>query len=191
MQNMENYPGSPETMAQRFREIRAGDVDPYELAGDLNKVEFKPEYDTGLGIAEVIVNKIPYKVHQTRNFPAIFTAADMLVKRLTPRNPEPIARLVLNSSRSALYREIFEGFKMGTPALYARMREVAVNLREQEKLLSSKDISEEQKNIRLATDEEKAEWAWIASNSYVAAADIARSIDPKFNLGYLYSSPLV
>lgn len=189
-EDLSNLSGEIENQlkAIRLREARASAVDPHRLAAELARIEFKPEYATDLGIIRVNLGNWSPAVHRTHNFPIIFAAGDRLIRRRRPNSQDPIEMAVFEAAPSAGYHEILRRLKMDHPALYRRMREVTENLSEQKRLEYS-NLSQTEKAIRAATEEEKAEWAYIDSSTYGAAADIARSIDPDYNLELLYLTP--
>jgi len=160
---------------------------PAELAADLDRLEFKPEHATHLGIASSRLGGRDQPVHRVHNFPVIFTAADKYLRR-RPQHLDPIERVVFEEAPIYGYDTIFRDLKMMFPALYNRMSEVADNLREQ-RLLGEHGQDSPERAVRLASDEELADWADIASSAYGAAAGIARQMDEKYDLEFLYLGP--
>ena len=188
MGDFEDLSGPTEHELARARavELRAGSVDPQDLANDLAQIQFNPDYATDVPSTTVLIDGQPVPVHQVRNFPLIFKIADFRMRRKTKTDISPIEQAVIKAMYRANYVEIFPELKMKYPALYLRMREVADNLEEQIRGIGPHG----QGRVFEATQEEKDEWAFISSATYGAAAEIAKSLHPDYDLSQLYLRPL-
>ncbi|HEX5448224.1 MAG TPA: hypothetical protein VFW90_03450 [Candidatus Saccharimonadales bacterium] len=175
--------------ALRIREGRASQVDPHRLAAELADIEFNPLFATDLPDIRLDLGQWSPEIHQTRNFPLIFAAADKILRGKGANILNPVESDVAQEFTAANYGEILRRLKTKYPALYRRMREVADNLEEQRQLSTDPRVSQEERDIRAATDEETAEWDYISSMTYNEAAALARTMNESYDLERLYLSP--
>ncbi|HEU5005047.1 MAG TPA: hypothetical protein VFT49_03105 [Candidatus Saccharimonadales bacterium] len=110
-------------------------------------------------------------VHDVNNFPMILAAIDTLRRGEVPE--DVFSRMFAHLASERKYVEIFETLEARFPAGYKRIRLL-------EAARMKKDSAELQK-----TKEELDEERYQRSQIYTAAADIARELDPNYNLALL------
>lgn len=147
--------------------------DQAKLEEELARIKFVPEHaNPDFSDRTVVFGGRELPVHYSNNFAMILGIVDTLRQGIQPK-PKSFEAMYSEDMTQRRYLEIFGKLESEFPALYKRILQLDNERR-------AKIV-----NVGLS-DDDRAEREYIRSQGYSAAAQIAKSIDPEYDLGYLY-----
>jgi hypothetical protein len=143
--------------------------DEAKLQEELASIEFNPAYKTLL--PEITLEHMGVRVHNPNNFIMIMGIVDGLSEgKIHPKDSFEEAYAAEAETRK--YREISGRLKAEYPAIYKKILQIHQQIFVQKVHLPLNDLEKEERH-------------YLRSQAYIAAANIARGIDPNYNVAFL------
>jgi hypothetical protein len=147
--------------------------DQADLNAEMARIPFNPKHaNPDFADRTVVIDDEEVQVHFYNNFPMLMTILDTLRNSDEQSNLGLFEAAYAAVSQERRYFEIFDALEKSFPALLKRTKQLFANRGESTKL-GSREVTADER-------------AYIYSQAYGAAADIARGLDPGYNLAYLY-----
>lgn len=172
---------SPETPSNSENSLG---YDPGQLEEEIKAIGFKESYATEFGSKELVFDGRLQRIHRTNEFTRNFGIYGRL--RMSEEPQTVVEQAISRMAPERQLDSIFDRFEAECPNLYGKMREVAQAQVEAERQARSKLEMEEQPESPYGEKWRRTEQEFYASKAYSKMAEIARSINPDYKLGYLY-----
>lgn len=154
-------------------------VDAEALEEELGRIQFKPEHATDIADTEVVVGGVKKPAHVVRNFLMITNIVNNIMTGQMPDGPSFEAAYA-EAAEERKYLEVYGRLREIYPTLYAYLAALYTELQKQRQQRKDEPYLTA---TNLMNDEER----YRASQAYEAAAQIARELDPQYNLRNLYA----